>query len=253
MKKCVIFSVIFMLAFSLYSKELTQLTDIPTAGILQKGEVSFPISICKNGGVSFGAGVGIIPKLMFGIEYGGEYVLGDSIPAWNPSPGVFIKYRIFDESPKMPAIAIGYDSRGYGAFIDSLNSTKVNRYEIKSKGFYAVASRNFDFLGNLGIHLGLNYSSEKDDKDEDLNFFCGIDKSINSQISLFAEYDCAFNDNGKEDEHTFNVREGNGYLNAAIHLQCAENLIIKIHFRDLLGNQYTNPDRAITIQYSVKL
>ena len=252
-KYIVVFGIILLFVFSLYSQELTQLTDIPTAGILQKGEVSFPISICKNGGVSFGAGVGIIPKLMFGIEYGGEYVLGNSLPDWNPGPGVYVKYRLFDESPKMPAIAIGFDSRGYGAFIDSLDNNEVNRYEVKSKGFYAVASKNFDFLGNFGIHLGANYSTEKDDGDDDLNCFLGIDKSLNSQISLFAEYDCAFNDNGKHDDNSYNFQKGNGYFNAAIHLRCAENLIIKIHFRDLLGNQYNHPDRAITIQYTTNL
>ncbi|MCK4357856.1 MAG: hypothetical protein KAW92_03810 [Candidatus Cloacimonetes bacterium] len=267
MKKYLI-TTLAILIFSgiLNAQELTQLTDIPTAGILQKGEVSFPISIIKNGGVSFGAGVGIIPKLMFGIEYGGENILGIPEPKGNPSPGVFVKYRIFDESPQMPAIAIGFDSRGYGSFIDStnivdslgnidsLNYKEVNRYEIKSKGFYAVASRNFNFLGNLGIHFGVNYSTERDDNDENINFFVGIDKSINPQISILAEYDFAFNDNGKSGHNdTYSFGEGNGYLNAALHLKCAENLIIKIHFRDLLNNQYDYPDRSITIQYSTNL
>ena len=266
-KKYIICSLIILFSCAILSaQEITQLTDIPTAGILQKGEVSFPISISKNEGVTFGAGVGIIPKLMFGMEYGGEYILGNSIPDWHSYPGVFVKYRIFDESPKMPAIAIGFDSRGYGTFIDStniidslgnidsLNYKEVNRYEIKSKGFYVVASRNFNFLGNLGIHFGVNYSTERDDNDEDLNFFVGIDKSINPQISLLTEYDFAFNDNGKSgNDETYSFGEGNGYLNAALQLKCSEHIIIKIHFRDLLNNQYKNPDRAITIQYTTNL
>ncbi|MEA3474938.1 MAG: hypothetical protein U9R23_00600 [Candidatus Cloacimonadota bacterium] len=260
-KKYIICSLIILFAcVILNAQEITQLTDIPTAGILQKGEVGFPISISKNEGVSFGAGVGIIPKLMFGIQYGGEYILGDSIPDWHSYPGVFVKYRIFDESPKMPAIAIGFDSRGYGSFIKTVidstdnDSTEVNRYEIKSKGFYVVASRNFNFLGNLGIHFGVNYSTERDDNDEDLNFFVGIDKSINPQISLLTGYDFAFNDNGKSgNDETYSFGEGNGYLNAALQLKCSEHIIIKIHFRDLLNNQYKNPDRAITIQYSTNL
>jgi hypothetical protein len=157
----------------------------------------------------------------------------------------------------MPAIALGFDSRGYGAFIDTLTdslSSEVNRYEIKSKGFYAAVSRNFNFLGNLGVHLGTNYSTERGDDDENMNFFLGIDKSINPQISLFAEYDFAFNDNeeiGKEEDYRFG--EGNGYLNTALRLKCTENLIIRIHFRDLLNNQYEHPDRSITIQYSTNL
>ena len=267
MRKYIMVSVIILLCCTLLTaQELTQLIDIPTAGILQKGEVSFPISITKNGGISFGAGVGIIPKLMFGLEYGGENILGVSKPKGNPYPGVFVKYRIFDESPIMPAIAIGFDSRGYGSFIDSvkiddsiektdsINYEDVNRFEIKSKGFYAVASRNFNFLGNLGFHIGANFSTERDDKDENINFFIGMDKSINPQISMLIEYDFAFNDNGESGhDENYSFGEGEGYLNTALLFNCTENLVIKIYFRDLLNNQYDYPDRAITIQYTTNL
>ena len=256
MKK--IFGIIIILLFisqALFALEMTELIDCPTAGILQKGEVKFPISIFDKGGVSFGAGVGVLPKLMFGIQYGGEYIIGDSIPEWDSYPGVFVKYRIFDESPKLPAIAIGFDSRGFGTYTDSLSDgTEINRFAIKSKGFYAVVSRNFHFLGNLGLHGGVSYSTEWDDNDDNLNFFVGLDKSINQHITLLVEYDFAFNDNGKSgDEETYSFGEGNGYLNAAILLNIAQNIRIQINFRDFLGNQYVNPDRSISIGYFAQL
>jgi hypothetical protein len=233
-------------------QEFTQLIDAPTAGILQRGEACFPIAIYKDGGLNFGAGVGIIPKLMFGIEYGGDKIIGNKDPDWLPYPAVFVKYRIFDESPKMPGIAIGFDSRGYGAYVEEKRKGQdtigVNRYEIKSKGFYAVVSRNFRFLGNLGIHGGVNWSTERDDGDKDLNLFLGIDKSINPQISLLVEYDFAWNDNSA---NAFG--EGKGYLNAGLQIYAAQNILIKFNFRDILNNQFENVDRSITLQYSTNL
>jgi len=103
MKKILVMMIFLFACQSLLALEMTELIDCPTAGILQKGEVKFPINIFDQGGVSFGAGVGVLPKLMFGIQYGGEYIIGDSIPQWDSYPGVFVKYRIFDESPTLPA------------------------------------------------------------------------------------------------------------------------------------------------------
>ncbi len=256
MKKilCVI-CILALVISALSAFELTELVDCPTAGILQRGEVKFPISVFENGGMSFGAGVGVIQKLMFGIQFGGEYIIGDSLPNWDSYPGVFVKYRLFDESPTLPAIAIGFDSRGFGAFRDSLaDGQKVKRFEIKSKGFYAVVSRNFHFIGNLGLHGGVNYSTERKDNDGDLNFFVGIDKSINQNINIVAEYDFAFNDNGKGgDEETYSFGEGNGYLNVGLQFNIDDNIRIQLNLRDLLENQYSNPNRSIAICYYTRL
>lgn len=233
-------------------QEFTRLIDVPTAGILQRGEACFPIAIYKDGGLNFGAGVGIVPRLMFGIEYGGNKIIGDKKPDWLPYPAVFVKYRIFDESPDMPGIAIGFDSRGYGAYVEEKprgqDTVEVNRHEIKSKGFYAVVSRNFQVLGNLGIHGGVNLSTERDDGDKDLNLFLGIDKSINPQISLLVEYDFAWNDNSGQA-----FGDGKGYLNAGLQIYAAQNVLIKFNFRDILNNQFENVDRSITFQYSTHL
>ncbi|MEA2104490.1 MAG: hypothetical protein U9P79_07620 [Candidatus Cloacimonadota bacterium] len=256
-KTALIVGILFfvVLTTNIFAQELTKLVDIPTAGILQKGEINFQSLIYKNGGICFGAGVGIIPKLMFGMEYGGESVIGNEKPNWDEYPGVYVKYRIFDESPKTPALAVGFDSRGYGAFLETdIDTIKVNRYELKSKGFYTVLSQNFNFLGELGIHVGANYSIERDDNDDNLNCFLGIDKSLNNQIGFFSEYDFAFNDNGKSgNAETYSFGEDNGYLNAALYLNISDNIRLQLNFRDILNNQYDEPDRSLTIQYSSQI
>ena len=254
-RNLIVFLLLIFTFTTLSAYELTGLVDVPTAGIIERGDVKFNSTLFKNGGVTFGAGVGILPKLMFGIQYGGEKIIGSRTPSWDSYPGVFVKYRLIDESPKLPALSVGFDSRGYGCYTkETEDSVKVERYEIKSKGFYAVLSQNYELMGNLGVHAGINYSIENKDEDDDLNIFLGFDKSINNQIGLFFEYDFAFNDNDAQgDEEKYKFGEQNGYLNAAFYFNVSQNLKLEVNFRDLLGNQYNNPDRSITLKYSAKI
>ena len=80
--------------------------------------------------------------------------------------------------------------QGFGSYIDS-----TKRFQNKSVGAYAAVSKNYEFLGLLGLHGGINYSFETGDGDKDPNFFVGVDKSINPELTLMAEYDFALNDN----------------------------------------------------------
>ncbi len=250
MKQCFLIIILVVFAVNLYSTEMTQLIDCPTAGIRQKGEVDFPILMYKNGGVLVGTHIGLIRRLMLGVNYGGEKIIGDEDPDWHPRVDFNIKYRLFDESPKLPALAFGFNSQGYGRF-DKVN----DRYELKSKGFYAVISKNFNILGDMGIHLGTNYSLEKTD-DEDLNFFVGMDKAINEQISIYAEYDFALNDNKKITEavpdstNANRLGKGDGYFNAGVNIDIAENLILTFFIRDILGNDDSKTmDKSLMIKY----
>ena len=60
-------------------------------------------------------------------------------------------------------------------------------------------SKNWDFFGNLGVHIGANKNIwEKTgvpDDDDQINLFFGIDKELNRSFSLIFECDAALNDN----------------------------------------------------------
>ena len=60
-------------------------------------------------------------------------------------------------------------------------------------GLYLVASRNWNALGNLGFHIGIN-KNDIEGKDNDVNLFFGFDKEINRSFSILAEYNFARND-----------------------------------------------------------
>jgi len=89
----------------------------------------------------------------------------------------------------MPAIAVGFDSQGYGRFFH-----KEERYLVKSRGFYAVASKNWELLGPLSLHGGVSYSLENK-TDHNPTAFVGFIKSLANVIQVAAEFDLASNDN----------------------------------------------------------
>ena len=240
MRKLSILFILLIISVSVFAFELNTLIDTPTAGILQQGEAEVSAKIYKNNGLLIGTRVGLFPRFMFGVNYGAEEIVGNEDPEWHDRVEFNAKIRLMDESNKLPAIAIGYDSQGHGNYND-------HRYDIKSKGVYLTASKNFFLFGNIGIHGGLNYSLENEDNDDEPNIFVGFDKTIGDMIVLLAEYDTGWNDNEAD------FVKGRGFFNASVDLHFTEALILKVSFYDLmLNNIHTQGcDRSITLLYNM--
>lgn len=224
-----------------------QLVDVPTAGVLGKGQYEVGIRAFANGGLLANINVGITDRFMIGISYGGEQFIGTGEIKFNPLPGVDVRYRMIDESFAMPAITVGFNSQGYGRFIRKIDTVRVNRYSQKSPGFFAVASKNYEFLGTIGFHGGFNWAvTEKKDKDNDPNFFVGLDKSINEELSAVAEYTLAFNDNKKL------VGYKRGYMNAGVRMNFDQKILIEFFVRDLLNNSkdYGRYSRELRLSFT---
>jgi hypothetical protein len=221
--------------------EPLDLIDTPTAGTLMRGSFRGQLRAYENGGLLTALEVGLTDRFMFGISYGGTNLIGRGGVDWNPQVGATVRYRLLEEDLNLPALTLGYSSQGYGVYIDS-----TERYLNKSLGVFAALSKNYEFLGNFGIHGGLNYSFENRDGDKDLNFFVGIDKSLNPELSVMAEYDFAINDNsGKA------IGNGNGYLNTALRWVFAGRLQIDFILKNILNNseKISAISREIKITY----
>ena len=111
-------------------------------------------------------------------------------------------------------------------------------------------------MGNLGCHFGANYSLETRDKDTEISFFCGVDKSLGEIITLIWDYDIAWNDN--DNLHTQSIDDtlkglGKGYMNLCFDINFTEYLKLKIAFYDLLKNRFDTigSDRTLTLVYSM--
>jgi hypothetical protein len=207
--------------------EPTKMIDKPTAGMLKRGSYLINGYFYQQGGVLLGISVGVFDKFSFGISYGGSDIIGQNKIKMNPLPGVNAKLRLLDEGITMPAIAFGFDSQGKEPYIDS-----TSRYTVKSPGFYVAGSKNYNFLGNLSVHGGVNVSMETGDGDKDLNFYVGAEKSIGKDISVFAEYDFANNDN-----NTRAIGKGKGYLNFAFRWSWGKGLVVGFDLKNVIKNQ----------------
>jgi len=218
------------------------MVDLPNASTFQKGFYGIGLRTYPNGGVLSGFTVGILDRMYARVYYGGENLIGNGSVNWNPQVGLELRIRVIEETLVTPAIAIGINTQGYGAYNEIWD-----RYLIKSRGLYAVASRNYSTrLGDLSIHGGVNFSFEQDDEDKDMNFFVAVNKSVRSFSEIVLEYDSAVNDN---EEISFG--DGSGYLNAGLRFFISNNFSLAFYFKDLLENT-KNTDgfgREICLEY----
>ncbi|HIN20207.1 MAG TPA: hypothetical protein EYM76_04925 [Candidatus Marinimicrobia bacterium] len=241
------------------------LVSIPTAGTLPRGSFTLESLLITDGGMVPRLSVGFTDNFSFGVSFGVQNLIGGNEPSINKTtPEVQIKYRVFDESEKMPALVYGLDTQGRGLYhaVDSIfthgifdSTVTLNRYDQKAWGMYMVMSKNWNFLGNLGLHAGISKSlSENDDGDKDINVFIGIDKELNRSFSFLIEFDAALNDNLTDGDYALNditFGKGKGYLNAGIRWAISPNLMLEINFNDINQNteaEYTN--REIKVMYS---
>jgi hypothetical protein len=222
--------------------EYRYLIDMPTAGILEKGFVGVNTDILPDGVLVVAIEAGIFDNVSFGISYGGSNLIGSGKVDWYKLPGVNLRVRIINETTLIPAITLGFDSQGKGNYNDSLN-----RYGIKSPGFFAAVSKNFEFLGYLSLHGTINYSLEQKDGDNFADIRVGAEKTLGSSFSFVLEYDLAFNDN----KITY-ITQGRGYLNTGVRWSVGDGLTLGFDLRDLLSNKSNTKnaaDRSLKIEF----
>ena len=244
------------------------LVSIPTAGTMPKGYFSFENIFLNQGSIVPKFTIGITDNFMLGMSFGISNFIGNGdMQKFRSYPEVQIKYRLFDETDKIPAIVLGIDTQGRGEFTENVcriddeedpencTETILNRYDQKSYGLYVSLSRNFSALGNLGFHFGLNKNlSENDDNDDDINIFFGFDKEINRSFSLYGEYNFARDDDlytGDESMEDILDRKGKGYLNAGLRWSASNNLMIEMNLNDISKNNkvYDSVNRELKIIY----
>lgn len=213
--------------------------DMPTAGVLRRGEYAMTTQMYRGGGLTAGLSVGIFDRMMFGISFGGNGIIGVGDVTWQKIPGIVVKYRIIDETV-FPAFALGFDSQGNEGY----NADK-NRYTVKSPGFYVAASKNYTFFGYLSFHGCLNYSLENEDgKIPDLTL--AAEKSVGDNVAMTAEYDLALNDHNNA-----HFGRDRGYFNMGVRWHVGGGLSLEADVKNIFGNQDGVPaaSRVIRIEY----
>jgi len=211
------------------SVEPQYLIDKPTAGLIGRHNLGVDFEFYRYGGILVQTTFGVFNFADIGLSFGGSNIIGSEDVTWNELPGIKVKIRAFEEKLNFPAIVIGFESQGKETYYDG-----ANRYLYKSPGFYAVASKNFKWLGFISYHLGINYSLETDDGDKDMNLFGGIEKTIGDYVSLLGEFDFGFNDDTKK------FGQGKGFLNLGLNWYVGNGVTLNMQVKNLLKNTKDN-------------
>lgn len=210
--------------------EPTYVVDSPTGGLLAHGEYLLRGRIGPQSAILVGGELGLGNVFQIGVSFGMQGVLDRADITVNDHVGFHARLRLIEES-NTPAFAVGFSSQGVGKYDET-----QNRYERKSKGFYAVVSKNWRFLlGEISGHGGANYSLERDD-DDTPNAFVALDWLLFHGVSILGDLDAALND-GSDDTM---YGRGGVYLDAALRVTYGENLSMMLIFRDLTGNYGPN-------------
>jgi len=214
-------------------EEPTYVVDSPTAGILGHAEYLLRGRIGPQSAILVAGEIGFKSVVQVGVSFGMQGLLDRADVTVNDQVGFHGRLRIAEESAT-PAFAVGFSSQGVGAYNEELE-----RYERKSKGFYAVVSKNWRFiLGEFSGHGGINYSLERKD-DESVNMFAAADWLLFRNVSFLADADAALNDGS--DERLYG--RGGIYVDGAVRVTYGQNFSMMLVFRDLTGNY--GPNRRV--------
>lgn len=204
--------------------------DSPTAGLLGDGEYMIQGRIGPGSSIYLGLRVGFMNRFHIGASFGMQHVFEREEITVNDRVGFQVRLRLLEELAA-PALAVGFNSQGVGWYDEALE-----RYERKSKGFYAVVSKNSALvLGQLSVHLGVNYSTETKDE-EGVNAFAAVDWEVFEGFALVLDGDAARDDKAEDGRYG----GGGVYLDAAARITYGENLSMMLIFRDLTGNLETS-------------
>lgn len=207
--------------------ESRYIIDMPTAGVLPKGSYHIICNFMNNGGILSEIAISPFKDFLVGLSYSGSGIIGSESPVFQGIPGFQLKYRIIDESINFPALALGINTQGKGAF-----SPKDKRFEVISPGAYLSISKNFlNGIGEFALHGGINYSFEPPADTRSGNFYLGAEQSIGYRAAICAEYNADFYDKNKK------FSNSEGILNMSVKYSVASGLTLELQFRDILESR----------------
>jgi hypothetical protein len=206
--------------------ENRKIVDLPHCGMLTNNHLGLDFNFIKNGALMVAGEYSFLNFINAGISLGANNVIGDDEIVFQKYPGLNLKFRILDESLKLPAIALGFSNQGFSGYLDNLE-----RYNTLSPGLFLVFSKSFNWkLGYLASHLGINYSFENEESSRTPNIYFGIEQSISSNISANIEY------NFQLDEVENKLYDQNGLLNLSIRAGILQGMTIELQLKDILLN-----------------
>jgi hypothetical protein len=224
--------------------EDVRIVTSPIASVLPHGGYLFQGSIGPESAILVALEVGFFDRFMLGASYGFQGFIGRGDMHANDHPGFEARLRVVEETEPGPALALGIDTQGEDAYLEN-----AERYTRKSKGFYAVLSKNYRLIrGDFTVDAGVNYSLENRDEGG-MNVFGGFAFELIRGFSILLDYNAGLDDDDRD--VPTHLTRGRGYLDTGVRFDYRDNLRFKIFFKDLLDNYIAESgvDRSIEIFY----
>ena len=160
--------------------------DVPTAEVFDRYQASFLTRAYDHGTLMETIDFGVYPRINLGISLAAHELIGSSSSVRVLKPNFQVKWKAYDGSLYLPAIAVGYDGRRYGYGYDKHRRyTGTKEYLDDSKGGYVTFSREIIIPG-LMASAGINLS---DFKFDEIYLFTGVFYHLTDTINLLAEWD----------------------------------------------------------------
>jgi hypothetical protein len=211
----------------------TELIDVPTASIADYGAFSSRSRMFANGGVVEWLSFGVFQRLNVGASLNIDKFIGTASPVQITRPDLQVKFRFYDGTPILPALAVGFDGQGY------LYNRMDHLYNQRDHGLYLVGSQEIIVPG-LQVHAGINIP---DFDDNPLFGFMGVDYNIQDKVLIMAEWD---NINDFVDSR----------LNMGLRVYITTNFTVDFAVRSIgRGGTYDNglapgDERVVTLKYT---
>lgn len=164
----------------------TTVIDVPTAETFDRYQVSFLTRTYDHGTVMESLDFGVFPRLNIGVSVAAHELLGSSGSVRVLDPDFQAKWKIYDGSLYLPAIAIGYDGRRYGYGYDETRKYRDTKHYLDDrKGGYLTLTREI-FVPGFHATAGINFS---DFDWSELYMFTGLYYNLDEKVGLLAEWD----------------------------------------------------------------
>jgi hypothetical protein len=195
----------------------------PTAGVLAKNQIAFYSSLEYDGNTYIELSSSFLKDFQFGIGYGINKLFGTNEAIFTNLPSIQAKYRVLDESLSLPALAIGFDTQGRGAYL-----VDAKRFEISSAGLFLAASKNYkSIIGLTSLHLTCGYSFDENLNSENrINMVFGLEQTLGRRFSINLELNPMLNDNSiyNRDKLLFNT---------SLRYSIENDVILEFKFEDI--------------------
>ena len=157
----------------------TELIDMPTAAVVDYGSFATRTRFFSNGGVLEWLSFGVFQRLNIGASLNVDRLLGTQTPVQITRPDLQVKFRFYDGTTILPALAVGFDGQGY------MYNRIDHRYDQRQRGLYLVGSQEIGIPG-LQANAGINIP---DFDNNPVAGFMGASYNIQDQVLIMAEWD----------------------------------------------------------------